>query len=614
MLCLKAMPKKSALDEVKKIILAEGGNTLDRDTTNHVLSSLSQTPEVVETATAVAATVEEGAEVVTAEEMQGKLSELEQSLSAQYATQLEELKIQTTQTLEELKASSQTAIATAVEETEQKADQALADLQAKLTAAEEKNASLEGLFALTGNPNPVTASEANSNGGVGSNVNLLIGSKSDKPEGAYAEVLQLFDSADKISKFSAKQGGFTAYDGREVKQYIRANKAAVIQAMENWGRHNGLFRGPNARISKQAATTKVDVDGGFLDTLSVIMRETHRPGYVFWQFPTVQIDFQRGMGDTIQIPRAEFLPRAQTINDRRLSGAGTFVNIDPGSQPIVTGTVPAVIEEWGLGANSTFAPVGIPTFVQAYSMIDLIQVLQDNLLEDYWSWEDLAIRSLWAPTSRVVYNANNEVTTTPGDVVATADGTFTENFANSLNAYARTLLIKPLRDGCYGLVVPTQVAKTYKNSLSTNNAWQAPNEMNLRELLNILNPEVIGEIGRISGYLGKWSNFHMFETNAYGVGAPGSEGVQTEALGVGATTTRTSYLFGRATIGRGIGTEMEIIMDNSGTFGRLERYIWREESGFTAVDVDPVGYGQTPGDPGVQQLRVIAVHTTDVAV
>jgi len=117
---------------------------------------------------------------------------------------------------------------------------------------------------------------------------------------------------------------------------------------------------------------------------------------------------------------------------------------------------------------------------------------------------------------------------------------------------------------------------------------------------------------RASGYLGMFNNFHLFETNAFGCGAAGTDGAQNETIAAVSRLTRTSYAFGANTIGRGIGSPMTIRRDNNDDFGRIGRYAWFSEEGFVAVDVDPTGYSDSSTVP--QQLRVIEVHTTAVAL
>jgi hypothetical protein len=76
-----------------------------------------------------------------------------------------------------------------------------------------------------------------------------------------------------------------------------------------------MFRG-SSLVSKDSATISGDIVGGFLQVLSSIMRTNNRQGFVFWQFANTVIDFGKGLGDNIKIPRAAFyqLPTHQKID------------------------------------------------------------------------------------------------------------------------------------------------------------------------------------------------------------------------------------------------------------------------------------------------------------
>ncbi len=172
-------------------------------------------------------------------------------------------------------------------------------------------------------------------------------------------------------------------------------------------------------------------------------------------------------------------------------------------------------------------------------------------------------------------------------------------------------LTPTLPDGCYFLALHTKALAQLQNDF--DKYWNPPTPNDLQQFVNMFNYSMYeGDSARVSGYHGQHCNFHIFATNSFSLGAPGTEGVQTETLGVGATTTRTSYAAGIDTIGRGIGTPMQIRKDTNDDFQRLGRYIWRSEEGFVAMDVDPVGYNDTSTVP--QQLRVFQVRTTDVEV
>ena len=237
-------------------------------------------------------------------------------------------------------------------------------------------------------------------------------------------------------------------------------------------------------------------------------------------------------------------------------------------------------------------------------MLDLISILNRNLLRDYYLWEDLKIRTLWEPTSRIVYNKKDNVS----DTAASSGGDkgiLTRRFLASLYGYLKELAIPPYMGNKYGLVVNSTALTQLKQSYDT--LWHAATPQELQTLTEYLNPALIspGETDRISGYAGDFENFMIFETNNYGVGSAGAPGVTTASHG---TTFHSSFAFGANSIGRGIGTEMQIRFDDDTDFGRASRAIWRSEESFVAMDVDPSGYNDTSSVP--QQLRVIEVLTT----
>jgi|688.fasta_scaffold06755_8 hypothetical protein len=438
------------------------------------------------------------------------------------------------------------------------------------------------------------------------NVNRVITSKADAPQGALKDWFNIFDDCSKVIKVRANGSQYVTQDNRQLNQFVKENKAAVIKDLESWAKANGMLRG-SSTISKDAATVGGDIQGGFLSVLSSIMRTNNRQGFIFWQFANTVIDFGKGLGDNIKIPRAAYLPAPNAPEDRLLSSAGAYTRIDSGNQNLSTGVVTAQLSEWGLGRNSQYPPVTLVSFVTAYSMIELLSILNRNLMRDYYAWEDLQIRSLWTGTTRVVYNDKNAVTTAIGDVATAGDdGTLSRKFLASLYGYMKELQIPPFAGNKYGLVVNSTALTQLKISYDT--LWHAASPSELQALTEFLNPVLIspGETDKLTGYCGDFENFMIFETNAYGVGGSGAPGVQTESSKV----THTSFAFGSDTIGRGIGTEMEVRFDDDTDFGRATRTIWRSEEGFVQMDVD--GAGDSSAVP--QQLRVIKVNTLKTAV
>jgi len=172
------------------------------------------------------------------------------------------------------------------------------------------------------------------------------------------------------------------------------------------------------------------------------------------------------------------------------------------------------------------------------------------------------------------------------------------------------LEIPPLADGCYGYAAPTRHLTTIRENLDPKMQLTDPTPEAIEAITSYLKTSTGGYIDRVSGYKGKIGNMHVFSSNGWAKGAPGSDGVQNETLGasIGATPTYTGYAFGATPTARGIGREFNIRMDEQADFGRLDRVIWQEESGWAPLDVDPVGYSDASAVP--QQLRVIEVRCT----
>jgi hypothetical protein len=467
---------------------------------------------------------------------------------------------------------------------------------------------LSSVFKLTGNPEPITPREAESNGMP--SINLLISGKSDKPEGALKEFMSIKSS---IRVLGNSECASTATP--EHNRFLKQNLEALTADLETYGKANGLFRGRSAGSASVAdinAVTQIsDLPGGFLETLSAIVRTTHRPSFIFWQFANNRFDFTAGNGDTIDIPRAAYASAPADPDDRLLSGGGTYADIVSTSDSIQTGIVKAVVQEWGRGKpGSGASPLAVSRFTESFSMLEVIQFIVRNLMHDYELWEDLKCRRMWTPTSRVVYNNNNTVVTSPGAVTAGNARGCTRAFLTEMFGYARSLLIPTYQDGCYGLALTTKAATQLKQSLDERFWFGTPPDM--ERLVNILNLAEMGEAGKVTGYLGKIENFHIFESNNFSVGAAGTEGVRNETLGGGSALTRTNFMFGADTFGRGIAEPPQIVKDEVRNFGRRDRLTWLTWQGFAAMDIDPVGYNDTSAVP--QQLRVLDVRFTDAVI
>jgi hypothetical protein len=181
-----------------------------------------------------------------------------------------------------------------------------------------------------------------------------------------------------------------------------------------------------------------------------VIRETHTARYVYWQFPFYELELGKGPRDTIQVLRQRWLPEPATVSARTLA-PGTPLTSN--RQPVTTSAVSITLGERGLGLDGTSAPIAIPEFLSAYSMLNLENVSMSRLGHDYEAFEDLSIRSRYFATTRVVYNNRGSVPTSLAALTAGADGNTNENFLNNLYAYMSGLQIPCLDDGCCGGVL-----------------------------------------------------------------------------------------------------------------------------------------------------------------
>ena len=495
-----------------------------------------------------------------------------------------------------------------------KAQQKAQKLEQELASAKQSEDVLAGLGKLLGKSE--TKSEKSSM--QMPNVNKLTSVHSDRLDGRLAEFMSVRDSSG-VQYRQTPKGLVPMYPTYKLDSWmseLRNDKKAFKNFLEvemtEFGKKHGLFRG-NKMITdgeRRAATTSADIPGGFLEVLSSIMRVNSRPGLVFWQFPTTIHQYDRGEGDTIQIPRAAYPAIATDSNERLLSGGNTYVPIDSSNQRVRTGVVRMNLNEYGRG-RSEAPPISIPTFVETYSMLPLMSILQRDLFYDYYNWEDLIIREQWRPTSKVYYNNGDEIVTAASSV--TVGGQMTRKFLGAVYTQLANDRVIPLPDGNYGLVTNPTAIRQLKNSL--DQYWLAPSESEIEALSNMfLMDYPNGEDLKIQNYRGLYEGFHIFETNSFANGGAGTEGVASETNGDSTSSVvRTSYAFGYAASGRGIGgTGVQILFDEKTDFGRIDRAIWQSYEAHGPLDVDATGYNDTSDVP--QETRVFKINTFDVAL
>jgi len=435
-------------------------------------------------------------------------------------------------------------------------------------------------------------------GAVMPSVNKVLSPSRDAQlnQGLVAEWQSIIDSAPNRTAF---YGGGTRYitqrDESEMERFFLDNKRELIREMDGVAKSHGLLRG---KLSTDAPTLRADIPDMFLAMLGTYIRMTHVTQRIFWQFPRVEEDFSKVPGDTIKIKRWSNLTEPSAEADFTLT-PGTALNSTPGN--LSETSVSVVLEEKGLGKSGVtgFEPIGIPEFIAARSIEDLLQVVQERLGIHYEACEDFMIRSKYQTTTAIRYNDNNAVTATPAHVGTGDGGLMTENFLHDMYSEMSSLLVPAMDDECYILALNPKAAAQLRNSVADKVEYKS-----MEYLLDILLPA--GKAGKTAGYIGTVGGFHCFQTNSFGVGTAGNEGVQNVTLGTGSVLTRSSWAFGKAAVGRAVSMPVQVRMNDDNSFGRLQQYIWISHENCHTLDVDP-------NNNASEQLRVFEIRTPDVA-
>jgi hypothetical protein len=392
-------------------------------------------------------------------------------------------------------------------------------------------------------------------------------------------------------------------DTRHLDEFTLENQAALRKGWEKYAKDKlGLLRGSTVSIVESAAPTGFsNIPPAFLTFLSTEMRLTHMKRFVLWQFCNNRVNVGIPPGQTASIPRVLLLEEGDVPSDWHLMPG---VPLTDQRQPLNATSEPIFIRENGVGKDGKVRPVAIPEFLTAYSLIDLLRVLRERLRYNYEYFEDLSISNLWFQSTITAYNNGGNLVLTPAAVTAGGEGQMSLNFLGSLAAYMADELRIPPYDECYGLVLNTTQLEQLLRDPKLDQRWYEGSPVT--ELTNYLSMETGQQMGRVSGYIGMLSNFHIFRQNTFGVGNPGALGVQTETLGGTAVTTQTAFAFGMGTVGRAQAlpfTIREIIVNDQ----RSRDFYWLSHEGFGALDVDPA---LSPG----QQARVVQVRTSKTPV
>lgn len=503
----------------------------------------------------------------------------------------------------------------------------LAEAQAAVLAATNETAqsrsavaTLNRLATLTGVPvgsmvngNPSeTASRA-----VGAPAVMRHTSPSmSAPGGAYGEFARAFDNAPgSIVRVQGEPR--IVRDFRGYSEIVKENRAEVIQGLQAAMRAEGLLNGGNASQVfggsgnlARASTTVADVASQFLPKLSTVVRMNNTTQHVFHNWIYQEFAYGQGAGHTMNFAkRGNLIPKPTSPNDRLLSGGGTFVPISTNTRPVTAGMVSAELKEWGLGRATVGDPLGFVAFVERYSLLSLMGLITDSLLSDYYYWRDQLIRSIFRRTSRVAWNKAGTLVDTAAGLSAGDGGELTADFLVACAMYLETLGV-PSFNGYYVAIVPSSSVRGFIASVDSK--LELGNDANQQIVRDVIathsgDNDTIGlDTQLVSGLVGIVGNVIVVRSNAYGIGAPGSEGVQSETIAGAARTTRSGYVFGAGAVARGVGLPFEIRASMS-PFEREERLIWIEHSATIGLDVDSLNSTQVGGE----DTRVLEIRVTD---
>lgn len=447
---------------------------------------------------------------------------------------------------------------------------------------------------------PLQGSEVKDHQSKGTTLEVLgTGSKESRD---YFKLLDMAPTA----LVRSRRGTAKQRDLRAADAYLWNNRQRIRDGIEAEMREKGFFQGSGSRIvqSKDAITVASDIPSISYEYLSAMMRMTHYVDLIHWQFAKTDIEIGVRPGLTMGISRYDYLARPSAFSDRVLT-PGTRIN--SANSALTEKIVPVTIQELGLGKDSDNPPIGISTFIDAYSMMNLEDIVMRNLGRDYQYTKDLGLRTEWFRTDRVVYNDGGVVTTTATDVGSGDDGGMTDAFTVALNAYLYSLQIPSFDDaGNYGLSLnPTAAAQFMASKGAKERDMALESGMDL--VSRAVRQSTGFEGGEVSGYLGLYNGFHMFRQNVYGL-VGGTEGVNATTLGdTNSYNLLTSFAFGRDTICWGTAMPVEMRMDTDDDFQREMRAIWTSHEAAESLDV------KTTAGTG-EQLRVVEVRTTPAAI
>ena len=503
-------------------------------------------------------------------------------------------------------------------------DAAIAKAQEEVAAAKKDKETLEGVFKLAGVEMP--------------NFNATTNPLRQEPQGMAKELVRLLSDRsitkpqllqDPVSKLFVEQKNLSAARAYVALHFAECKSKGIswrnsplIKDVEAFFKAHGFLSGnqPTTKAAGPTIGTPGVAGDVFLDLLSVISRETHNQRNVWWQFTTTAFNSASAPSQNILVPRWLYLPQPSNVADYELATTTTYtpvqaaIGTNTDSQSLEVTTVPISVTQYGLGKAGTIGtrPVFIPEFHDQISLVSLMDAVGSRLMQNYYAFEEMLIRSQYERATSVLYNKAGTAVFTPGDVELNDGGIFTEAFANSIytEMFARQMPTYP--DGCYTLVLNPYAANQFKSSLGDQ--YRPVTEAQKEAVSNTFRMAHSVEIGHVSGYIGMYNNFHVFAGNSFGVGAAGTvPTVNTVTFGAGVQDAVDSFAFAPGCVGRGISLAAEIRASGVNPFQLGESYIWLSREGVAPMDLDATIPNLITGAFN-QQTRCFKLRTSKVAV
>lgn len=404
---------------------------------------------------------------------------------------------------------------------------------------------------------------------------------------------------------SHNQMSFAQKDTRGADAYFKQNRTKIAEGVEAELREAGCLQGNI--IATNAPTVMADIPAASFNYLANEMRGVTQSDLIYRQFarshsvPGVAPRFEG------QVPRYPYAPGPSTIADRELT-PGT--DISNQSQRVVEDLAPVRIKELGLGKDAANSAIALTSFVTAYSIQNLVDIVNTNLGVDYARTVDLYCRTIWAGANTTVYNNGGRAVDTPAQVVANGNGMCSRAFLRNLRTRMKSQRIPTYSNGCYAITLTPLQIEVLVAELAAQQRYIDPSQADFDMVTRIFGMNDAGFGGEVQGYKMTLDGFMVFEQNTHSIGVAGTEGVQSEALGAGAADTETCYAAGADSMCWATALPVEIRSDEIRDFGRRDRYIWYSHENAAALDVNEV----LTGGRVTQERRVIKCNFTRRAV